>query len=214
MAPEEELSRAADIATTEQALAAPIQDPQLCVLPSGRYVVHATPTTTPNVYNVTFHNNGVNGTWPGNSCKTMKLVWDEGIPYPALPPQPPAQADFHKRLLEGWWQESNADKRFAVKAVWGTDDNLGVITQIGGVTASGYFVVPRDLGPNAGWRFNYAGGTSTDRTQLYPYMEIFESYRKVVITDSVAKHSYQRLSCLSGTTRLATGSAYNCPLPW
>ncbi|RKG66248.1 hypothetical protein D7V80_20425 [Corallococcus sp. CA054B] len=210
MAPEEEISRAPSIKTTEQGLAAPIQDPQLCVLPSGRYAVVATPTTTANVFNVTFHNNGLPGSSPGSTCQTMKLVWDEGIPYPSLPPQPPATADFPKRLLEGWWQQGNVDKRFAVKAVWATDDNREVITEIGGSSARGYYVVLGDM-THHGIRFNWTGAGSDTNHIVWHYTSL-PALNKVNITDSAVATTYQSLSCKSGTTRLDGTNAYNCPM--
>ncbi|MGE6761255.1 hypothetical protein ACQKGO_24780 [Corallococcus interemptor] len=212
MAPEEEIARAPSIETTEQGLSAPIQDPQACALPSGRYVVLATPTTTANVFNVTFPNNGIAGSSPGSTCQTMKLVWDEGIPFPSLPPQPPATADFPKRLLEGWWQQGNVDKRFAVKAVWATNDNLGVITQISGAAAHTFYVERGDLDVPYGYRFNWAAtGSDTNHIQVISPVLLLD-VKKVVITDSAANHPYQRLSCLSGTTRLNGSVSYNCPI--
>ena len=210
--PEGEVTRAAEFATTEQALVAPIQDPQLCNLPSGRYVVLATATTTPDVYNVTFHNDGVEGPMASASCKTMKLVWSEGIPWPSLPPQPPAAADLPKRLLEGWWQNDLTPKRFAVKAVWATDDNLGVITAISGTLARGYFVAPGDLDIPEAWRFNWLGTGSTASHTKYIYMFPLYARSKVLITDQYDSATYQSLSCQSGTTRLLEGTARNCPL--
>jgi hypothetical protein len=211
--PEAEVTRASGITTAEQGLStiAPIQDPQLCNLPSGRYVVSAQVTNTPDVYNVTFHNDGVEGSQPSATCKTMKLVWAEGIPYPSVPPQPPAEADFPKRLLEGWWQNDLTPKRFAVKAVWKTDDNLGVITQISGAPARGYFVAPADFGIPEGYRFNWTGaGSDAKHTQYYAWFSL-EADRKILITDSSASATYQSLSCQSGTTRLWNGGAMNCP---
>jgi hypothetical protein len=212
----EDVTRAGGITTAEQALSTvpPIHDPQLCVLPSGRYVVSATVTNTENVYNVTFHNDGVEGSQPSANCKTMKLVWDQGIPYPAIPPQRPMEVDFPKRLLEGWWHNELTPKRFAVKAVWATEDNLGVITQIAGNPARGYFVASDDFGISDALRFNWTGvGSDANHTKYFFYFPLY-SDRELLITDPSSSAAYQRLSCQSGTTRLMPGpvDGMNCPL--
>lgn len=203
-------------ATTEQGLStiAPKQDPQLCSLPSGRYVVSAQVTNTPDVYNVTFHNDGVEATPLSASCQTMKFVFTEGIPYPSLPPQPPPESDYPKVLFEGWWENGLTPKRLAVKAIWYTEDNLGVITQISGQVARGYFVAPMDLGIPDGWRFNWAGAGSDGKRTQYFYSFWLYADRKLAITDAASSAVYQRLYCQSGTTRLLNGNASNCPNPY
>jgi len=211
-APTKDVTRADEVLSSGPSLSSvsPIQDPSQCVLPSGRYVVSAAVTNTPNVYNVTFHNDGADGSFPSARCKTMRMVWDEGVPYPSHPPQPPAEADFPKRLLEGWWQETAVPKRFAVKAVWRTDDNLGVITGIAGAPASGYYVIWADI--FNGWRFNWTASPTADHTRYLPYFPLWAN-QELLITDPQTTATYQSLSCLSGTTRLADGYAMNCPLP-
>jgi len=212
--PEKEVSRATGVTITGQGLSSipPIHDPELCTLPSGRYVVSAAVTNTLNVYNVTFHNDGVEAPPLSANCRTMRLVWSEGIPWPSVPPQPPAEADFPKRLLEGWWQDNLTPKQFAVKAVWATNDNLGVITQIAGVQARGYFGKFTDQ-PDA-WRFNWTGlGSDQNHTKYLYWFGNNEADRELYITDE-QNVTYQFLTCISGTTRLPEGYAQNCPLPY
>ena len=212
--PEGEVIRAAGVTISEQGLSTipPIHAPELCTLPSGRYVVHATVTNTANVYNVVFLNDGVEAPSLSANCRTMRLVWDEGIAYPSIPPQPPAEADFPKRLLEGWWQDNVTPKRFAVKAVWATNDNLGVITQIAGAQALGYFGMFTDQ-PSS-WRFNWTGPGSDQNHTKYFYGLGYEADRELYITDQQEGATYQFLTCISGTTRLPEGYAQNCPLPY
>jgi hypothetical protein len=122
-------------------------------------------------------------------------------------PIPPVPA---KRLLEGWWENGLTPKRLAVKAVWATEDNLGVITGISGTPVRGYFVTPGDLDIPDAWRFNWLGTGSTASHSKYFYMFRLYARSKVLITDQYDSAIYQSLFCQSGTTRLLDGIAMNC----
>ena len=146
---------------------APKEDPQLCRLPEGRYVVSATATTTPNVYNVMFPNDDVPNSKPSNLCKTMLFVWNEGaVPVPAVAP-PDDQLD--RMLVEGWMIPTVGSRRFAVKAYWQTHGGLGVITGVSNKSTSAYAVMTCDLATPCNKRFNWIGpGSDVNHSSTMP----------------------------------------------
>jgi hypothetical protein len=136
--------------------APPIHDPRLCHLPEGRFVVFATPTTTPNAYNVQYINDAVPGSKPSSSCQTITFVWN--LATAPVPPQVPPDDQFYRMAFEGWSTLAPAGfSYFAVKATYRTPGVQGVVTAVSGVRSFGYAILTGDLGIPMNQRFNWIG---------------------------------------------------------
>lgn len=216
----EDLDEDLEITSVSQAIGTvpPAQDPQACALPDGRYVVLATPTTQANAYNVTFLNDAAEGSKPSLLCKTMTFVWNEGTA--PVPPTPPAEDQFHTMLFEGWWATPTT-KRFAVKAVWKTVNNQGVVTQVNSVPASGYAIMFDDSwGVSYTQRFNWIGpGTDANRSYLWDSFIPAQGPNFTVAIAGQGTSAVQTLYLQSGSSRIHLSgvaarpctSGYACP---
>lgn len=153
-------------ATQAATLAPPQQDPQLCKLPAGRYIVTATPTTRPAVYDVRFAGDDVPGSKPSSLCKTMQFIWNEATG--PVPPIPPPDNQFDMYAFEGWFVPLQpGGSHFSVKAVWTPGGAQGVVTQVSGLAAFGYAILGCEFGVPCNSRLNWIGSGS-DANHSFP----------------------------------------------
>jgi hypothetical protein len=191
------------VASQAVTLPAPDQNPQACSLPSGRYVGLARATSSPGVYNVTFHNDAVQGGMLSIGCKTMILIWNEATA--PVPPVPPTDDLFHTFLFEGWWANSPAGaKHFSVKAAWQTPHSQGVVTAVNSTLASAYILYECGFGHCADLINCIAAGTDTNHICRgggpIPGQRDDDSY--VIGITGANRAIVQRLYLQSGTSRL------------